>query len=973
MKFKQLYFLVIIMFFSATHAQAQWMKRLESSDDLYKMAKRDIELKKYQKAINECRQGLDESPKNLDIKVLLGRAYSLAGKLDSARLELNEVINKNPRYRDAYIYLINLEAIACNYQQAIEYADLGLKYYPNDRDILLKKLDIYIKEGDWMESDKLAAYMFDHYTSDPFIRSVYIDYKLSLARHYYSHGYIEIALRAYESVLEQDPLNKEAMESIYNLDVKSGNYAKSLTSVNRALLTNPNSYELLLKKLSILEAMSLYIDAIDVLEKLMKLYPGNSEVIRMNSYIRIEAGRYFMKQDALLQFQTVLEREPANKEALNYVINISYSRGLLPEALQYVNLALRQSPNDRELLGKKLGILETMENYGPAAVVAETLYRENPSPAAKEHLMELKTLSARAYMADQEYDSAVTVLNSALVYDRTNIGVMTTLISIFTQQKRYDDALRVADEVLKESPDNEVILYKKIAILDGYQHYTDAAKIAKKLVEKHPKNKYYINSFVDETLAAGRMSMQYEDYYNTINIFREALIMQPDNIDALNYMINMEIATKQYDSASHYVDEGIKYYPESKDFVFKKSIVYNEEKQYREAYAVSGELFRSYPYNIRFKNAYVEQIVNSGKQYLNNNQPDSALVEFRKALAVSPTDTIPLFNIINMLNDRKKYDSALVLVNRGRIFYPVHPYFLLKRAVILESKKDYENAWKAMDTLTQLGLLDFKYVDYKELLYGNMLRNEIGLFYLNSTYDPQTVIGNNSVRRIATIQYSHKFDKGTLTARLNYAGRITGSGYQFELDGTLIHNRRWYSFANIGIGYSDTFIVFPPFKFSYSIFHNFDKGYDGELGFRYIKLDSSNNSVSVLAGVSKEWKYFYFTFKGFLSDMTYQGTTYGPFPSYLLSSRYYINDPHTNFFSAFIGYGNVPDDASRLLEMKYSQSTYKTVSVGAGYQMKLHYRTTLLINYSWYNIEYNLHPQTYKNQYDLYLGLLHKF
>ena len=209
-------------------------------------------------------------------------AFSLAGKVDSARIELNYVINKSPRYRDAYIYLVNMEDLACNYLQALEYADMGLKYFPNDRDLLLKKLNIYVKMGDWMESNRLADYLFDRFSADPFIRSVYLDYKLSVARQYSHRGYIEIAKRAYEAVLEQDPLNKEALSAIYALDIRSGNYESSLAYTNRALQSTPNSYEYLMKKVAILDAMSRYVEAIAVVEKLMKLYPTNADVQRLN-------------------------------------------------------------------------------------------------------------------------------------------------------------------------------------------------------------------------------------------------------------------------------------------------------------------------------------------------------------------------------------------------------------------------------------------------------------------------------------------------------------------------------------------------------------------------------------------------------------------------------------------------------------------------------------------------------------------
>ena len=174
--------LLVLLVLLCIRSNAQWLKKSESSDDLYKEAKKEIELKHYQRAIILSNKAIDISPRNLDLYVLSGRAYGLAGKIDSARIQLNYVIQKNPKYKDAYIYLVNYEVVACNYSQALEYADMGLKQYPGDRDLLLKKLDIYNKEGDWIEGNKLAEYLFDRYSTDAYIRSVYLDYKLTLAR-----------------------------------------------------------------------------------------------------------------------------------------------------------------------------------------------------------------------------------------------------------------------------------------------------------------------------------------------------------------------------------------------------------------------------------------------------------------------------------------------------------------------------------------------------------------------------------------------------------------------------------------------------------------------------------------------------------------------------------------------------------------------------------------------------------------------
>lgn len=955
--------LILSLVFLSHMCNAQWLKMIESSDNLYNDAKKEIELKHYQKAINMCNKALDISPKNLDIHLLLGRAYSLAGKIDSARIELNKVIDKNPRYRDAYIYLVNMEAVACNYLQALEYADLGLKYFPNDRDLLLKKLDIYIKQGDWIESNKLADYLFDRFSADAFIRSVYLDFKLAVARQYSHRGYIDISKRAYEAVLEQDPLNKEALSAIFALDIRSGNYESSLAYTNRALQSTPNSYEFLLKKISILDAMSRYVEAIEVAEKMIKLYPSNAEVRKMNTYLRIAAGRYYMNTDPYLLFGSVLESEPNNREALNYEINIAFSRGMQLEALSWINFGLKRFPGDYELLKKKIGILETLKRYGAASTIAEMLFKDSPTEDNKTAFLEYRTLAAKQFMADQDYDSAVVALKSVLFYDHANLQAINFLVNAYVQQKRYDDAIRTIDEALTYYPGDEYLLFKKSAILEGYQHYADAALISKQLLEKHPENRQYLASLIEQSLAAGRQSMQYDDYYNTLRVLKEVLDKQPDNVDALNYIINIETAIKDYDSALYFVDQGLQHYPDSKEFLFRKSLVYAEAKQFKTAYGISGGLYTDFPYNIRYKGAYLDQLLGSGKQYLADDESDSALVEFYKALEVAPNDTVTLYYTINLLNDKKEYDTALVLIDRGRRLYPTNPYFLQKKADVLANAKRYDEAYHAADTLAKLTQLQ-KHIDFAAMLYAMRLKNEIGLFYLHAT-----VIDASDVKRIsgiATVQYSHIYKRGVFNARLNYAGRTIGTGYQAELETYYNHSKKWYSY--IAGAYSPNITIFPKLRMAYSIVHALPKGYDLDLGLRYLQL-TTGTMLAPTAALSKDLNDFYLSFRMYQLNFRINDKP-SVYYSYIFTSRYYLTENRQNYFTATAGYGTAPDDFSTNYALS-ENATYKSVIVGAGYRWQMYYRTTFSVNATWYNQQTT--ATVYKNQYDIYLTLARKF
>jgi YaiO family outer membrane protein len=962
--------LTVLLLALCASANAQWLKKTESSDDLYKEAKKEIDLKHYTRAVSLLDQAVDISPKNLDIHLQLGRAFGLAGKIDSARYELNYVIQKNPKYKDAYIYLVNIESVACNYQQAIEYADMGLKYYPNDRDLLLKKLDIYNKQGDWIESTKLADYLFERYSTDAYIRSVYLDYKLTLARQYSHRGYVEISKRAYESVLEQDPLNKEALQAVYSLDVRSGNYESSLAYTNRALQSNPNNYEFLMKKISILDAMGRYAEATEVCEKLMKLNPSNSEVQKLNVYLRMEAGRYYMKTDPYIEFSSVLEKEPANRDALNYVISIATSRGMYQDALNWVNSGLKHYPNDRELLSKKMGILEDMKNYNGASNIAERLYKSSPNATNKQNFVELRTLSAKQFINDQEYDSAVTALKSVLFYDHANVGALNYEINAYTQMKMYDDALNTIDEALTYYPGDESFLFKKAATLEAAQRYTEAAGVSKELMAKYPEKRQYMLGFIEQSLAASRQSMQYDDYSSTVRILEDVLAQDPKNLDALNYIINIESANGQYDSAIMYCEQALQYYPDNRDFKLKESSIYADAGQYGQAVSISGPLHDNYPYNIKYRNTYVDQLCAYGKYFVAEKQSDSALIEFNKALEVAPNDTLPLYYTINLLISRNEYSQALDLIARGRSHYPTNPYFLLKRAQIYENQKNWEMAWRSADTLSRLTPFDAQNLDYAEYLYSHRLKNQIGFSYLHTKIVDSTNVPK--VNNVATIEYTRVHSRGTITARINYAGRTIGTGFQFEAETYFNFTPKWYLFAVAA--YSPDGIIFPTYRFGLSLGHNFNKGWGAEIGGRYLQADSGT-IYSGMAALSKEYKDFFVSLRGYIMDferpsqdviLPNQTKIYY---AGVLTSRYYLNN-RKDFFTALMGYGTAPDDFSLAYQLT-QLLTYNTVSVGAGYTKTLHYRTTIGLFGTWYNEKIGIGD--YRNQYDVYATLLRKF
>ncbi|TAE61597.1 MAG: hypothetical protein EAY68_09750, partial [Bacteroidetes bacterium] len=584
-----------------------------NADELLDQATIQFNNKNYYKCIQLSRQGLSKRPDYPDLHFLLGRAYAQVGQYDSARLEFQIVLHDVPRYREAYSQACNLELKQKRYQEALCYMDDALYFFPNDREFMLKKLAILEDLKYYKYSDAYASRLITKYPEDSTLLRYYLSYKIDHAALYLRQGNIARARYEYDKVLEVDPGNRDAIDAIYNLEVKSGNYENSLAYINRLLLTEPNNYEYLLKKMSILEELRRYPEAIEISNRIITLYPSDRKIRGINQELRMAAGRFYMNTDPYMQFQSVLEQSPSNRDALNYVTGIAYSRGLYQECLFWCNRALRYYPSDRDFINKKIASLESLEKFGAAADLAERVWMGNRTTANLDRFVELKIQSAKGFMADLEMDSALIAFNRILELSPSNPIALNYAINILAGQKKYDQAVAVVDKSLTFYPDDQFLLFKKANILSEAERYEESETILFDLLKRYPDNDRYFNGFVDLKLTNGRALVKNQDYDEARDHFKTVLALQPQNMEAITPLINVEISTKNYDSALVYINQGIEITPNDKELYLKKSGVLEVLNRHKEAYAITGDLWRKYPYNTKIRDIYADQIAASAR------------------------------------------------------------------------------------------------------------------------------------------------------------------------------------------------------------------------------------------------------------------------------------------------------------------------------------------------------------------------
>lgn len=97
----------------------------------------------YQKNIEKCLLGKKVAPDYLDFQLLLGRNYEFIKQSDSARYYYKMVLNKNPKYEEAFLYLINLDIHEKMYNEGLATTEKAIILYPKSLVYYQKRTEIY--------------------------------------------------------------------------------------------------------------------------------------------------------------------------------------------------------------------------------------------------------------------------------------------------------------------------------------------------------------------------------------------------------------------------------------------------------------------------------------------------------------------------------------------------------------------------------------------------------------------------------------------------------------------------------------------------------------------------------------------------------------------------------------------------------------------------------------------------------------
>lgn len=336
-----------------------------------------------------------------------------------------------------------------------------------------------------------------------------------------------------------------------------------------------------------------------------------------------------------------------------------------------------------------------------------------------QHLLQLGDKTAQVYYLDgsaqeaaNNIPGALSDLENASNLEPTNIGVLTSLTSLYIKANRTQDAERVANRAVTFNK-TEPKAYVNLGIVYATeQKWDDARKQFEQAYTLDPKDTTPLIQIAQTWVAQNSLP-------TALTAINRAILADPRSIPAL--LFRADVYVKQRDvarAASAYDDASAAATTDADKaaILVRKAIMYAGFKQTAQAEGVFETAIKQYPLVSTIHTAY-------GEYWVAGKQPARAETQFLTALQTDKTDVTALLDLANLKqSEGRQTDAIRYLKQLTNVAPSGQAYALLGQAYV--AAHDYSQARDACgrsfqidrtpDTLGCVAGSDYSLKNYKE-------------------------------------------------------------------------------------------------------------------------------------------------------------------------------------------------------------------------------------------------------------------
>lgn len=975
--------ILLLYIFTCNDAFAgDWTKEVQTPDDYVQTVQSHFSKEDWEGGKNVLDKALEKYPSDSNLRWLMGRYFVHQEDYDKARYNLVKAIEINYNNVNAKQLLVDVEEITGHYSSAICYVNELLEVNPYWRGLWRRKIVLYRKQGNDVEADRLLKRINQIYPNDTLLRK---DYIYSMEQNYLNQkkgGNKKKAIETLTNLIQQVPGNEEYYLSLVNLQLQDGNQGKALEVANTGLSVLPGSLNLINKKVGILCELSRHSEALIFVRDLINKGGRNSGALHaIYNNLVLEAARTQRLNDPYTLYGITYNSNRKNKEALDYLLNISLTRGYNEDALYYIKEAKKiYGENDKSLLYKEYLLYNRMGKEEYARPILQRLYSLYPNDYdIIMTLCELRMKEAKELMDKGLYTEAAPlikfVINQQIDSELTDMAWQRALeCDIYL--KRYSNALSTLDTIMSRNPEYSSFIEKKAFILDKLGKTQGALDLYFNEIENGDEDKrdLYIIGYEEIVIPYIKACMEKGAIRNAYNAACNLLEINSGNDLGLRYAINSAAFLNKNEDFKKYTEQGLYYYPDEIFYKIKAASIHNMNNEHQSAIDVLRPELDNYP---------------------GNNDLVGAFSASSECYALQ-------------LSKKKQFEHALAVLDSALVFDNNNKSLKYTKGIVFEQNKQYDSAYYYQKYYEPTLIEQQSYTRHLTGLINKSLKNGISLQYLQARYGEEDVITS-----VATAEYSRTTRENVFTGRVNYAGRDgglagdataatdqTSGGVGVQLQGEWSHrfSPTWQAMVNLAWANK----YFPKLTANASVTKSFSHDWDVELHAGYRRIDSytkefkedndlkadpkeentwifdywkrsSKNLFSAGLSISKSWEIVTLNPK---LDLFFLGSKI--YYNAILQTRYFPIDDKRTSITAMAGIGSAPETSIIDFAMPSSFS-YTNTMVSLGGQFLINPNISLGITGTWYTY-YNQNQRRmgrgnnfldevilrYKNLYNIY-------
>jgi tetratricopeptide (TPR) repeat protein len=582
-----------------------------------------------------------------------------------------------------------------------------------------------------------------------------LDLKTVLGKANLELGRYDTARYVLKQVYDKRRKDIAILQYLVNIEQTTKRYSDAICFVNELLEITPYSKNWWLRKITIYKEMGNFEEAERSLKRLYQLYPEDTDIKDQFNYIRLSDANNALKdknyEGSSQIYKTIIDENPDNKEAYLGIIRNELAKGNPEAALQYTNRSLLEMPNDRELVEKKIGLLQDLGRHAQAIAYINTLDKNTFKDIYSRTLPYLMQESA----SFNEYNDSYEV-NKKLVEINGNSESQDYVIKNALGKGYNVDAEYFVKKALKKSPNNKKL---RIQLMELYKPIKDRERYEKEVIvnhEKFPNDTDITFAFNAIMYRKGKDYTENKQYDLALPIFTELTSFPDFTKEDEQQIFGILLELDRLDEAEDQIDKLIGIDPENQDYLLRKSTLYQRMGLYDDALDITRNLEQKYPLSLRYPSVYVSQVEAYATFLMKEQRYSKVLPIIEDGLTRENNNKRLLDMAINASSAIPDFQKGINYSLSALSFYPKNKNFKLKLTDLYTQNKQYDQALSILDTLK------------KTYVYDRKIKNaEAEILYFRARNQEENGEVDNALNNYGAAYNLNPADEGSLMRMIN--------------------------------------------------------------------------------------------------------------------------------------------------------------------------------------------------------------